>query len=242
MDRKTHDPSAATGMKLNGDYRLLVFDWDGTLMDSIGRIVHCLQGAIRVLGLREPPRQALKDVIGLGMRDAILQLYPEADEALCEAFTRAYRERYLGDDPTPSPLFEGVPQVLADLEAAGYWLAVATGMSRKGLDRKLSSTGLGSRFLVTRCAEEAFSKPHPGLLEAVMDYAGVTPGETLMIGDSVLDLQMAANAGADRAGVTTGVHEAGQLAVHAPRVLLDDLRHLPDWLATDGVRDLSDAS
>ncbi|MCG5535028.1 HAD family hydrolase [Ectothiorhodospira mobilis] len=229
-------------MKQIRNYQLLVFDWDGTLMDSIGRIVHCLQGAIHALGLEERPRQALKDVIGLGLRDAILQLYPEADEALCEAFTHAYRERYLGDDPTPSPLFPGVPQVLADLEAAGYWLGVATGMSRKGLDRKLTSTGLGSRFLVTRCAEEAFSKPHPALLQAVMDYAGVPPEETLMIGDSVLDLQMAANACTDGVGVTTGVHDAGRLAPHAPRILLDDLRQLPHWLATGGVRALSDAS
>ncbi|MBK1690723.1 HAD family hydrolase [Ectothiorhodospira mobilis] len=229
-------------MKQTRNYQLLVFDWDGTLMDSIGRIVHCLQGAIRALELEERPRQALQDVIGLGLRDAILQLYPEADETLCEAFTQAYRQRYLGDDPTPSPLFPGVPRVLAELEAAGYWLGVATGMSRKGLDRKLSSTGLGSRFLVTRCAEEAFSKPHPALLEAVMEYAGVPPEETLMIGDSVLDLQMAANASTDGVGVTTGVHDAGRLAPHAPRILLDDLRQLPHWLATGGVRALSDAS
>lgn len=229
-------------MKQPRNYQLLVFDWDGTLMDSIGRIVHCLQEAIRTLELEERPRQALKDVIGLGLRDAILQLYPEADESLCEAFTHAYRERYLGGDPTPSPLFPGVPEVLADLEAAGYWLAVATGMSRQGLDRKLASTGLGPRFLVTRCAEEAFSKPHPALLEAVMDYAGVTPQETLMIGDSALDLQMAANAGADGVGITTGVHDSGRLAPHAPRILLDDLRHLPHWLATGGGHALCDAS
>ncbi|MCG5511074.1 HAD family hydrolase [Ectothiorhodospira lacustris] len=217
-------------MTTENPYQLLVFDWDGTLMDSVARIVACMQSTIEVLGATPLPAQRLRDVIGLGMREAILQLYPDADEALFQAFTQAYRERFLFIDDTPAPLFAGVPELLDDLLDQGYWCAVATGKSRVGLDRVLDETGLGPRFLTTRCADETLSKPHPQMLQTIMDELGIMPEQTLMIGDSTHDLLMARNAGTDALGVTSGVHSARELQPHAPKGLLDGVAQLPDWL------------
>nr|WP_274600840.1 HAD-IA family hydrolase [Ectothiorhodospira shaposhnikovii] len=209
---------------------MLVFDWDGTLMDSVARIVTCMQSTIEALGIAPLPEHRLRHVIGLGMREAILQLYPDADEDLFQAFTQAYRERFLFTDDTPMPLFAGVPELLHELRGQGYWCAVATGKSRVGLDRVLDETGLGSHFLTTRCADETLSKPHPQMLLEIMDELGVMPAQTLMIGDSTHDLLMARNAGTDALGVTSGVHSARELQSHAPRSLLEGVAQLPDWL------------
>ncbi|WP_412851455.1 HAD family hydrolase [Ectothiorhodospira shaposhnikovii] len=217
-------------MTSENPYQLLVFDWDGTLMDSVARIVTCMQSTIEVLGIAPLPEQRLRHVIGLGMREAILQLYPDADEDLFHAFTQAYRERFLFTDDTPMPLFAGVPELLDDLRGQGYWCAVATGKSRMGLDRVLEETGLGPRFLTTRCADETLSKPHPQMLLGIMDELGVMPARTLMIGDSTHDLLMARNAGTDALGVTSGVHSARELQSHAPRGLLEGVAQLPEWL------------
>ncbi|MCG5514976.1 MULTISPECIES: HAD-IIIA family hydrolase [unclassified Ectothiorhodospira] len=214
-------------------YQLLIFDWDGTLMDSIGRIIACLQGAITALQLETRPPDELRHVIGLGMPEAILQLYPQADEALIQAFTTAYRERFLYTDKTPAQLFTGVPALLDELAEQGYWLAIATGKSRVGLDRVLEDTGLQRRFLATRCADESFSKPHPQMLESIFDELGVAPADALMVGDSHLDLLMAANAGAHGLGVTSGVHDARELSLHQPLAVLNGVAQLPVWLGNE---------
>lgn len=212
-------------------YQLLVFDWDGTLMDSAARIVSCLRGAIADTGADDRDEYALRDIIGLGLEEAIEALYPGSDEDFVQAFRAAYRVHFLERDPTPSALFPGMANLLAELESAGYWLAVATGKSRPGLDRVLEETGLGRHFLATRCADETFSKPHPAMLNEIMDELGLMPADTLMIGDSEYDMLMASNAGTDRLGVTYGVHGGQRLARHGPVALMDDLRLLPGWLA-----------
>ncbi|SEQ17145.1 phosphoglycolate phosphatase [Ectothiorhodospira magna] len=211
-------------------YQLLVFDWDGTLMDSVARIVACMQSTIETLGIAPLPEQRLRHVIGLGMQEAILQLYPDADDDLLHAFTQAYRERFLFNDDVPMPLFAGVPELLDDLRKQGYWCAVATGKSRMGLDRVLEETGLDIHFLTTRCADETLSKPHPQMLLDIMDELGVMPARTLMIGDSTHDLLMARNAGTDALGVTSGVHSAQELLSLGPKGLVDGVAQLPKWL------------
>ncbi|AHK78847.1 HAD family hydrolase [Ectothiorhodospira haloalkaliphila] len=211
-------------------YQLLIFDWDGTLMDSIGRIIACLQGSISALKLETRPPDELRHVIGLGMREAIVDLYPQADDALIRDFTAAYRERFLHTDNTPAPLFPGVTDLLDDLAEQGYWLAIATGKSRAGLDRVLKDTRLEKRFLATRCADESFSKPHPQMLESLLDELGVAPSDALMIGDSNLDLLMAVNARTQGLGVTSGVHDARELWLHQPRAVLNGVGQLPAWL------------
>ncbi|OOG24520.1 HAD family hydrolase [Thioalkalivibrio denitrificans] len=212
-------------------YQLLVFDWDGTLMDSAARIVSCLRGAIADTGAEERDESALRDIIGLGLDEAILALYPGAGNRFLADFREAYRVHFLERDETPSALFPGVGEMLAALESAGYWLAVATGKSRRGLDRVLDDTGLARHFLSTRCADETFSKPNPAMLNEIMNELGLGPEDTLMIGDSEYDMLMASNAGTDRLGVTYGVHGGQRLSQHSPVALMDDLRVLPGWLS-----------
>jgi phosphoglycolate phosphatase len=211
-------------------YDLLVFDWDGTLMDSHARIVACMQGAAYDVAAAPLADESVRNIIGLGLGEAIKALYPEADAAFIERFTAAYRERFLGDGEAPQTMFEGAHDVLDDLERAGYLLAVATGKGRAGLDRVLAQAGLEGRFHVTRCADETFSKPHPAMLEQILDYTGMAPAQALMIGDTTYDLEMAHNAGVDALGVSYGAHPPEALAQWRPRVILERIDALPGWL------------
>ena len=211
-------------------YRLLVFDWDGTLVDSERRIVSCVRGAIEAIGA--PPRSdaEIREIIGLGLREAVLALFPEADDGFVTRLIGAYRERYLDAGAAPSPLFPGAADVVKMLYEAGYRLAVATGKSRAGLARGFRETGLGRWFHASRCADETRSKPHPQMLRELMASLRVSPQETLMIGDTVYDLEMARRAHANALGVAWGVHAPERLAALRPVALLEDLKALPDWL------------
>ncbi len=211
-------------------FRLLVFDWDGTLMDSERRIVGCVRLAIEAVGAPHRSDEAIRDIIGLGLREAVLSLFPDADDAFVERLVEAYRRCYLARDAEASMLFPGVEGVIEALHARGYRLAVATGKSRRGLERGFRETGLGRWFHASRCADEAASKPHPQMLLELMDELRVPPSETLMIGDTVYDLEMARRARARGLGVTYGVHGVERLQALAPVALLEDLRQLPRWL------------
>lgn len=211
-------------------YQLIVFDWDGTLMDSEARIVACMQQAARDLGVTVPSSQASRDVIGLGLNEAVQRLFEDLPAARWPELADAYRRHFLADSLAPSPLFEGAGKVIEDLLAQDYFLAVATGKSRRGLDRVLEETGLVQSFHVTRCADETFSKPHPQMLLDIMDYLGVMPADTLMVGDTEYDVQMAGNAGADALGVTYGVHAPERLYRQGALHCLDRLHELLPWL------------
>ncbi len=212
-------------------YQLLIFDWDGTLMDSVSRIVHCLrQCSIDVLGEENRSDHELKDVIGLGLREAIQQLHPAQNEKAIDAMVEAYRQAYLYSDLAHSELFSGVSDMLDALENRGYWLAVATGKGREGLDQVLKQTGMESRFHTTRCASETFSKPHPLMLEEILQQLGLEAKDALMIGDTIYDLQMAHNAGMDSLAVSYGVHPAERLAQHNPLKCLHNIDELSHYL------------
>lgn len=211
-------------------FRLLVFDWDGTLMDSAARIVACMQSAALDLELPAPSTQAVQNIIGLGLQEALDQLLPDADAVLRQTVIERYRHHYLVENQMPEPLFPGVTEMLTELEQADYLLAVATGKSRRGLDRALERTGLKQQFLATRCADETFSKPHPAMLQQLMDELGVLPTETLMIGDSEYDLQMACNAGTASLAVSYGVHSPERLSQYQPLACLDTPDAIPPWL------------
>lgn len=215
---------------MSGPFRLLVFDWDGTLMDSEARIVACLQAAFRDLGLPEVTREAGRDVIGLGLREAMEQLHPGADEALHRGLVERYRYHYLVVNDTPSSLFPGAREVVEGLSEAGYFLGVATGKGRGGLDRVLDETGLRPLFHATRCADETRSKPHPQMIMELMEVCGVDPAETLMIGDSEYDMQLAGNAGASALAVSYGVHAPERLLRHGPLGCIDSIAEFPAWL------------
>ena len=212
-------------------YQLIVFDWDGTLMDSEARIVACMQQAACDLGVPVPSDHASKDVIGLGLMEAVQRLFQGQEAEHWPLLEDAYRRHFLANELAPSPLFDGARAVIQGLAEQDCFLAVATGKSRRGLDRVLEETGLGPVFHATRCTDETFSKPHPQMLMEIMGYLGVVAADTLMVGDTEYDVQMAKNAGADALGVGYGVHEPERLYRHGALHCLQQIRELPDWLA-----------
>lgn len=209
--------------------RLFVFDWDGTLMDSVGRIVSCLRQAAEEQGLADLGDAAFGDVIGLGLPQAIAQLYPQLDQRQIEQFRATYAARFVAADGRPSQLFPGALELLEALRARGHWIAVATGKSRRGLDRVLGELGLSDSFDATRCADETASKPDPRMLHEIVAQLGAGPEQAVMIGDTEYDLEMAARARIRSLGVSHGVHSRERLARHAPERIVDSLPEILDW-------------
>lgn len=214
-------------------FELLVFDWDGTLMDSAAAISESLQTACSELGLPVPSRERARHVIGLGLTDALTFVLPELPEAEYPRVLDRFRAHFLLRD-AGTTLFSGAAEMLRELESEGYMLAVATGKSRRGLDRALQATGLQGVFDVTRCADEGFSKPHPGMLEAVMNALAAAPAATVMIGDTTHDLEMANAAGVAGVAVTYGAHERAALHAGRPLAMFDDLQELRSWILQNG--------
>lgn len=208
----------------------IVFDWDGTLMDSVGRIVRCLQLARAEIGAAPRSDEQMRDIIGLGVREATLALYPGVGDDFVATFTQAYRRYYLEIDVTPTPLHADAEEVLSELAARGYLLGIATGKSRRGLDEALATTGLARFFDATATADEHPSKPHPGMLEHVLGRLGVVADDALMVGDSIFDLEMANNLAVRGIGITHGVHDATRLRDCRPAALIGRLAELPGLL------------
>ena len=211
------------------DYELLVFDWDGTLMDSTALIAFALQESCRDIGIEVPGDEAAKFVIGLGAADTMRHIAPDLDAEGQRRLTERYRVHFLAREHE-IPLYRGVPEMLEDLAARGMRLGIATGKARRGLDRALQTTGLARHFEVTRCADEGFSKPHPGMLLHIFDAAGVDPARALMIGDTTHDLELAANAGCDALAVCYGAHSEARLRSAAARDYLPTVDALHEWL------------
>jgi phosphoglycolate phosphatase len=210
-------------------YRLIAFDWDGTLADSTAIIAASIQAACRDVGEPVPDDVAARYVIGLGLAEALAHVAPALPLERHPELSARYRHHYLSRDPQ-IPLFEGVPELLADLHEAGFLLAVATGKTRVGLDRALSGNNLVQRFHATRCADEGRPKPHPDMLLHLMQALGVTPGQTLMIGDTTHDLELARAAGADAVGVAYGAHEPDGLLCAFPLAVVHSIAELRAWL------------
>lgn len=215
-------------------FELLVFDWDGTLMDSEAHIVASMHNAMSDVGLPPLPDGSVSNVIGLGLQEAIETILPGIDDDTCSAVFDRYRYHFLANDPT-SP-FEGAEAVLTELNDAGYLLAVATGKGRPGLKRVLESTGFGQYFIETRCADETRSKPHPQMLHEIMEVLDVAPEKTLMIGDTEYDLQMANAAGVAPLAVDYGVHERERLLECNPLDCLMSIKELPEWLVQHSMK------
>ena len=210
-------------------FDLIVFDWDGTLMDSTAHIARSIQAACRDLGVPVPADDAARYVIGLGLRDALQIAAPSLDPADYPRLAERYRFHYLIKD-AQTELFAGVRELLAELREQGYLLAVATGKSRVGLNRALDEVRLTSVFDGTRCADETFSKPHPAMLHELTRELGQDLERTVMIGDTTHDLQMATNAGAAGVAVTYGAHPLDALVKLEPRFVAESVGALGDWL------------
>lgn len=197
-------------------FELIIFDWDGTLIDSIDWIARCLQNTAQNTHHETPSYQAAKDVIGLSIERAIEALYPTAKSDEVAELVACYESAYFSKTLSRDDLFEGVYEMLEALTNQGLKLAIATGKTREGLEEALDATKTRKFFCVTRCADETQSKPHPLMLEEIMNDTGIAPERTLMVGDSTHDLQMALNAQIASIGVASGAHSLEELKKYAP--------------------------
>ena len=213
-------------------YRLIVADWDGTLIDSHSAIAECMQEASRELGLPIPERERASHVIGLGLHDAMRIVAPELPLHRYPEFIDAYRRHFLAREDTMQP-FPGMRQLLEWLHETRI-LAIATGKSRRGLDRALEATGLAGRFRASRCADETHPKPHPAMLLELMAELNFSRERVLMIGDTSHDLQMAAAARVDAVAVSYGAHAREGLLACGPRGCLASVEELRQWLMRNG--------
>jgi phosphoglycolate phosphatase len=208
-------------------FDLLVFDWDGTLLDSVDWIVECLQNAAFDSGLPVPTDAAARSVVGLSLDAALKAAFPGIDGERIDPLMEAYRRHFFTRQLTSDDLFDGVSAMLAELRDAGFRLAIATGKARRGLDHALEQTGLGPLFETTRCADETASKPDPAMLHEILAVTGTAPDRTVMIGDSIHDLRMAANAGIAGIAVTSGANSRAELTEMKPLSCLDRVVELP---------------
>lgn len=212
-------------------FDLLVFDWDGTLMDSAEAIVEAVQAACDDLGLPVPSDENARFIIGMSLHDALAHILPELDAAQHPLVAERYRHHFLQRDSSTA-LFPGAAETIRELHAAGFLLAIATGKSRRGLDRGLETTGLTGYFHATRCADEGFCKPHPGMLTELIRLLGVAHERTLMIGDTSHDMAMAQSAQVARLGVAYGAHVRHALLAYEPLACVDAFSELRTWLLT----------
>lgn len=210
-------------------YRVIVFDWDGTLIDSASTIVECIQASSRDLGLPVPTRERASHVIGLGLQDALRFAVPELPAAQTMAFVERYRAHFLAREHEMRP-FEGIEALLDALLARGLRLAVATGKSRRGLERALEACGLRAHFVASRCADETRPKPHPAMLRELMLQLAVDARDALMVGDTSHDLEMAREANVDAVAVSYGAHPETALRALQPLACVDSVDALHGWL------------
>ncbi|MCB5195616.1 HAD-IA family hydrolase [Deefgea salmonis] len=218
---------------MSRQFDLLVFDWDGTLMDSTGMIARSIQRAFLDVGLVAPSDKDARFVIGYGLHEAMQYLGPQLNAEQIQRIVDAYRGHFLTQDHELQ-LYPGVEAGLLRLQAAGFRMAVATGKSRAGLDRVLAATGLSPFFEVSRTADEAFSKPHPAMLEYILDACDIEGHRALMIGDTTHDLQLAINAGTASVALSYGAHSLEELLSLQPLAHFDDFSRLTDWILAHG--------
>lgn len=206
---------------------LVVFDWDGTLIDSTGRIADCLQLAAQETGMPLLPRERYLGIIGLGLPEAFRTLYPDSDDETRVELRRHYARHYIAlGDESPCQPYDGALELLDALQARGLRLAVATGKNRPGLERAFEQTGLRDRFHLSRTADETASKPDPQMLNEILAELSLPPSRALMVGDTGFDLEMAARAGVPSVGLTHGAHGIDELRRHRPLALVDHLLHV----------------
>ena len=205
---------------MKNKFDLIIFDWDGTLINSIDWITNCLQQAAAQCDCAIPESQAAKDVIGLSIKKAMQALFPETDEQTQEQLVACYSQQYFSKQISKDDLFPGVYEMLVQLNESGYQLAVATGKNRAGLRQALQATETEDLFRITRCADETASKPDPRMLHEIIQHTNAAKERTLMVGDSIHDLQMALNAHISAIAVSCGAHSEEFLQQYNPLLCL----------------------
>jgi phosphoglycolate phosphatase len=212
-------------------FDLLVFDWDGTLVDSIGAIVGCTLATLHELGLDGIPEATIRGAIGLGLRETVERYRPGCDDEAFGQVLETYRRHWWATWGRQMAPFPGVDALLGELAASGYRLAVATAKSRRGLLHDFDRTGLGRHFHASRTMDESPGKPHPHMLESLLQELDVPRHRALMVGDTCHDLEMAANAGVAAVGVLSGSQGRSELEPASPAAILETVSELPSWLA-----------
>ncbi|MGS2720055.1 HAD family hydrolase [Paraglaciecola aestuariivivens] len=211
-------------------YKAIVFDWDGTLMDSVGKIVGSIQATAEQLALPMPSFEQAKNVIGISLLPALKQVFNIQDEQLAQTVLHTYKSQFNQHAQVSSPLFQGAINLLTSLKAQGYTLAVATGKARAGLEANMQNTQTKEFFAVTKTADDAASKPSPDMLMQILQELNLSAAEVLMVGDTTYDMAMAETLGVDRIAVSFGVHSIEQLKQHQPIAVIDQLVQLPEYL------------
>lgn len=214
------------------NYQVVIFDWDGTIMNSEGRIVDCVQQAARENDMPVLPYEETKQIIGLSLQNAIKALYPDAaaQPGLVAAMADTYTQHFLHDSEVAMQPFVGAREMLESLREFGYKTAIATGKSRIGLNAVLEETGFGDLFDFTRTPVESASKPDPLMLRQILQHFDLPVEQAVMVGDTTFDMEMARNLEMDRVALLHGVHNSAQLQPFAPVVELMDLPSLQSWL------------
>ena len=213
-------------------YRVIVFDWDGTILDSPSAIAECIQASCGDLGLEVPDRGRASHVIGLGLPELMRAIAPGLAPERYPEFVEAYRTHFRAREPAMQ-LFPGMRELLADLSRTSL-LGIATAKSRRGLERALDATGLRPHFRASRCADETHPKPHPAMLLEILNELSVSPENALMIGDTSHDLAMARAAGVDALAVTYGAHPEQGLRACGPLGCFSSVNQLREWLRANG--------
>ena len=208
------------------NYKLVIFDWDGTLMDSIDHIVSSMQIAAKNVGLVIPSTEDTKQIIGLSLSVGLEKLFAGITAEQIKAMLVEYKHQYIDANKMSTPLFDNALTLLTMLKQKNKFLAVATGKGRDGLNRVLKASETHDFFHTTRCAGEMPSKPHPQMLHSILTELAVEPHEAIMIGDTSHDLEMAQNAGIDSIGVTFGVHDRKTLEQYNPKATVDSISEL----------------
>ncbi len=206
----------------------VIFDWDGTLMDSAAKIVSCMQKAAELSRLPVPTIAQVEHIIGISLVPAIERLFNIKTEQ-ANLVSDHYKRAFLVQDQTPCLLFDGAEKVLNRLSAR-YTLGVATGKARRGLTRAFEHSSTGHYFDSTICGDEAMSKPSPDMLKQLLSRWQIQPHQAIMIGDTTYDMEMAKQIDMPRIGVSYGVHHKKHLQQHNPICIIDDLSELSSWL------------
>jgi phosphoglycolate phosphatase len=214
---------------LKNKYSFVIFDWDGTLMDSTGRIVSSMQEAARIHQIDVPSDEKIKSSIGLSMQGVMDHVFPNMPAEMEPDFFKTYRDQYVEHNTTPAPFFPGSMELLHWLRAEKILIGVATGKARHGLKRAIDMTNSEGLFDFSICADEAKSKPHPEMIERLLDESQVKPEQALLLGDSIHDLKMAQNANIDSIAVTSGAGHYNELQQHNPVTILESVCHLKSW-------------
>lgn len=211
-------------------YDLIIFDWDGTLVDSQAKIVNCFHAAARDTGLPIPATHTVCQLIGLSLDVSFRRLHPDVDDVAIASLVDRYREHFIRHDATPLGFFPGVRDGLAALVGQGLRLAVATGKARRGLQAQLTQFDVTSLFTATRCADESIAKPHPQMVLDLLALTGCDPRRALVVGDTTYDIEMASRAGVDAVAVDCGAHRREALLVAGAKACLTGLPELQQWL------------